>query len=132
MGIDRYTKAMLTLIALSLLFLCVRPYFNPQPVNAQGGSASPQEVKIVGIADSTEIPVRLVGVAEGTLVPVRVDGSGKNVVIPVGIATGRGIIPVSIQGANSAVIVPIGIRGVRYNPSNNSYDWAPIPVKQVP
>src|ERR1035437_6107084 len=60
MGIDRYTKAMLTLIALSLLFLCVRPYFNPQPVSAQGGSASPQEVKIVGIADSTEIPVRLV------------------------------------------------------------------------
>jgi hypothetical protein len=132
MGIDRYTKVVLTVIAFCLLFLCIRLYRDPQSVRAQGTPAPAQEVKIVGIADSIEIPVRLIGVAEGTLVPVRLDGSGKNVIVPVGIAGGRGTIPVSIQGANPAVTVPIGIRGVRYNTSNNSWEWAPIPVKQAP
>ena len=123
---------MLTVIACSLLFLCVRPYFEIESATAQGPPGQPQEVKIVGIADSTEILVKLAAVAEGALVPVRVDGTGKNVVVPVGIATGRGIIPVSIQGVNAAVTVPIGVRGVRFNSSNNNWEWAPIPVKQVP
>lgn len=129
MHTDRYTKTILTIIAISLLFLCFRPSFTVPAVQAQGG---PQEVKIVGIAPSTEIPVRITGSVDGALVPVRIDGLGSGVIVPVGIAGGRGPIPVSLQSASATVTVGVGIRGVRFNDSYNRWEWAPIPVKQAP
>ena len=128
MPTDRYTKSILTIIAISLLFLRFDPAFVPA-VQAQGG---PQEVKIVGIAPSAEIPVRIIGSVDGALVPVRIDGLGSGVIVPVGIAGGRGPIPVSLQAASATVTVGVGIRGVRLNDSYNRWEWAPLPVKQAP
>lgn len=48
MKIDIYTKTVLTIIALCLVWLCMRDSFISQPVQA----AAAQDVKIVGI----EIP----------------------------------------------------------------------------
>jgi hypothetical protein len=126
---DQYSNVILTVIAFCLVILCVRPYFNERTVLAQGSPAGPQEVQIVGISDSVEVPVKLMGVAESALVPVRVDGTGKNAIIPVGISGVRGTIPISIQDVNATLTLPVGIRGVKYNSSDNRWEWGPIPVK---
>lgn len=42
--VDAYTKAVLTVIALALVVLVVRPLVEPGPANAAG----PVEVKVVG------------------------------------------------------------------------------------
>lgn len=44
---DRYTKAVLTVIAACLLWLCVKPLFEP----AKAAAYAPQPVQIVGWAD---------------------------------------------------------------------------------
>jgi hypothetical protein len=127
---DRYTKAMLTVIAGCLLFLCAKPYFGVRTVLAQE-AAKAQEVKIVGISSGVEIPVNLAEVQQGALVPVRIDGTGANFVVPVGIAGGRGPIPVSIQGANAEIMIPVGIKRIGYN-NTAGWGWYPIGVKQAP
>lgn len=132
MTADRYTKTILTIIAGSLLFLCFILAPKISEVHAQTDRARPQDVRIVGIDSSTNLPVRITGIADGTLIPVRIDGSKANLIIPVGIAGGRGPIPVSLQSANELVTVGIGIRGVRYNDVYHRWEWVPIPVKQVP
>jgi hypothetical protein len=48
MKVDLYTKAVLTIIALCLVWICVRGTFAPQPVQAAAAPAV-QDVKLVGI-----------------------------------------------------------------------------------
>jgi hypothetical protein len=67
---DRYTRAVLTIIALSLVYLCVADALRGTPVSAQvygsqrpGESTGPAEVVIVGWNNLPQggIPVQIVG-----------------------------------------------------------------------
>lgn len=77
--VDRYTKAVLTLIACSLVYLCV--IFTPLPrAHAQtpsrtpGEPSGPTEVIVVGHRNQTPLPVVIQGLVELSQ-PVRVTGS---------------------------------------------------------
>lgn len=64
---DLYTKSVLTVIAGSLLWLCVQNGTSPKVVSAQKLDASPQKITIVDQhgnslgAYGDSIPVRIVG-----------------------------------------------------------------------
>jgi hypothetical protein len=50
--VDRYTKMILTVIALALVALTIQPYTLPRPATAQGGVV---DVRIRGIDEASSL-----------------------------------------------------------------------------
>jgi hypothetical protein len=59
MNVDKYTKAVLTVIAAALVWLCARPLFTPKETIAQSVSYD-QGIAISGWSVKTPILVRIV------------------------------------------------------------------------
>jgi hypothetical protein len=94
---DSYTKAVLTVIAGSLLALCVENAVAPRATSAQG----PQKVILAGIDLQTTLPSPVVPppgiIASGQLIRVQGVIADSNAI---GIPVGRAGIPVYVVNAN--------------------------------
>lgn len=108
MRLDLYTKAVLTVIACCLLYLCV--VSRPQIVRAEGQ----EHVLIDGLSQGANLPVLIAGVSGDSYhpfeVPVTIRSASQNVpvsVMDVGEQGFHGAIPVINTNAPGGGVIPI-------------------------
>jgi hypothetical protein len=101
MRIDFYTKSVLTVIALSLVFLCGRSVIAPPSVGAQ----NPQALRVVIAGVDPD------GVRDG--LPVTIIAGPR--AIPVTLSTDA-TVPVVIRGAGPNATLPVPVDVVRRDP----------------
>jgi len=109
-NLDKYSKSVLTVIAVCLLLITVNIYFGPGDANAYD---TVQDVNIRSIGGSS---------ISGGYMPVdlqRIDGSSsKNLKVDISSVNGRSVfgdkVPVDIQGVNGQFIIgselPVRVR----------------------
>jgi len=109
-NLDKYSKSVLTVIAVCLLLITVNIYFSPGDANAYD---TVQDVNIRSIGGSS---------ISGGYMPVdlqRIDGSSsKNLKVDISSINGRSVfgdkVPVDIQGVNGQFIIgselPVKVR----------------------
>ena len=109
-NLDKYSKSVLTVIAVCLLLITVNIYFSPGDANAYD---TVQDVNIRSIGGSS---------ISGGYMPVdlqRIDGSSsKNLKVDISSVNGRSVfgdkVPVDIQGVNGQFIIgselPVRVR----------------------
>lgn len=143
--VDRYTKAVLTVIAGSLLWLCVMSV--GRPVEAQRLAAAPphmlpaqaQPVVIVGwgeMSSKGEVMLSLKRQPDGTQVtdtalPVRLPYSDQNP-LPVAIDRSGSPLPVTVNSAiklayTSEAPLPVGVTAIRRTAAWDSIDTNVLP-----
>jgi hypothetical protein len=115
MKVDAYTKIVLSLIAVCLVWLCFKNVTLTESAAAQVRPA-PQEVVIVGIRTNTGfLPVGISAIAPGTRLPVVVTG----------VSTPDQVLPVKIWGATQPV--PVSIQSVK-----QGTPWDALSIKTAP
>jgi hypothetical protein len=130
MRIDLYTKAVLTVIALSLVFLCARSFVAPPSVAAQ--QPNPQALRVViagvdpdGVRDGVPVTIiagpRAIPVTLNTdaTVPVVIRGAGPNSTLPVPVdVVRRDPLPVDISrvGGQARQVIPVDVSQVAEQP----------------
>jgi hypothetical protein len=100
MRLDLYTKAVLTVIACCLLYLCF--VSRPQIVRAEGQ----EHVLIDGVSQGAYLPVIIAGVSEDSFhpfeVPVTIRSASQNVPVSVMNVGGQGVSPGEIPVAQTS------------------------------
>jgi hypothetical protein len=124
--IDLYTKSILTIIAVCLVAIAIRPLQNPPKVSAQQDAL---RVVVAGFDPQTlgsGLPVNIVGSGDNPAVPVMFSGGGQdgNVAVPVSVVNAT--VPVSVNGAGQDGNAPVAVNIVQV--SSRSLGNTGVPV----
>jgi hypothetical protein len=132
MPIDRYTKAVLTIIAAVLLYIAAMLSGQPASAQATAGRVTPQPVVVVGWGT-----VR----GDGQIVVTTTrepDGVVRAAPLPVAVqAAGQRPLPVTIQQAGQPIAVSLGVTPLRPLPValtgvKAGADWEAIRTRTEP
>lgn len=121
MKVDLYTKSVLTIIAICLLWISLEHMFTPRTAMA---AESPQKVIIVGWegAEGQGIPVVLQGAA-ASAGPIKVNLAASS--LPNGIA-----VPIDLTKSSlpNGIFVPVNVRAIPEGlPVNVVAPWSQVP-----
>lgn len=128
MKVDTYTKTVLTVIAISLVYLCFKNVSFSETVAAQGPSR--QEVIIAGVKTADGfLPVKISGTAPSAKLNVAItDVTRSDHALPViiwGVNTSNKLLPVSINSPTAPL--PVSIESIK----KDSRSWDTLSVKTV-